>query len=208
MISGMYLGEIVRCILVDLTKRRMLFNGQGSQKLYTPKTFQTAYVSSIESDKNNEHILTRQVMAAMDLNHASYEDCESVILICRRVSTRAAYLVSAAVATILNKMKRPHTTVGVDGSVYKYHPHFHRLMEEKITELADPHYKFNIMLSEDGSGRGAALVAAVAQQQEKRRKSSRMEVLNKLIENQLIAQQEALKEFNQQKTNLINNNLR
>ncbi len=40
-------------------------------------------------------------------------------MICARISTRAAYLVSAAVATILNKMKRPHTTVGVDGSVYR-----------------------------------------------------------------------------------------
>lgn len=59
-------------------------------------------------------------------------------------------------------MQRPHTTVGVDGSVYRFHPHFHKLMEEKIAELTNPAYKFGLMLSEDGSGRGAALVAAVA----------------------------------------------
>jgi hypothetical protein len=86
--------------------------------------------------------------------------------------TRAAHLISAAVATILNKMQRPHTTVGVDGSVYKYHPHFHVLMEKKIAELTKPEYKFDLMLSEDGSGRGAALVAAVATKQEIRRKIS------------------------------------
>lgn len=33
---------------------------------------------------------------------------------------------------------------------------------EKMRELVDDHIQFDIMLSEDGSGRGAALVAAVA----------------------------------------------
>lgn len=50
----------------------------------------------------------------------------------------------AAVATILNKIKRPYTTVGVDGSVYKCHPHFHDLMEKKIEELTAPDYKVRI----------------------------------------------------------------
>lgn len=89
------------------------------------------------------------------------------------MSERAAHLVSAAVATILNKINRPHTTVGVDGSVYKYHPNFHNLMVEKIAQLLKPELTFNLMLSEDGSGRGAALVAAVAAKQEIRRKISR-----------------------------------
>ncbi|CAG2180884.1 unnamed protein product, partial [Oppiella nova] len=118
MISGMYLGETVRCVLVDLCKRGFIFEGEGSNKLFTSKAFQTAYISAIESDKENEYLFTRQVMSAMDLRDASLDDCDVVKLVCKRVSTRAAHLVSAAVATILNKMKRPHTTVGVDGSVY------------------------------------------------------------------------------------------
>lgn len=35
----------------------------------------------------------------------------------------------------------------------------------KIKEIVKPNIKFDIMLSEDGSGRGAALVAAVASRQ-------------------------------------------
>lgn len=35
-------------------------------------------------------------------------------------------------------------------------------MMEKIRSLVPDHIQFDIMLSEDGSGRGAALVAAVA----------------------------------------------
>jgi hexokinase len=85
MISGMYMGELVRCILTDLTKRRLLFGGQGSQKLFTPKSFQTAYISAIESDKKNEYILTRQALAAMDLRHATLDDCDIVKLVSFRL---------------------------------------------------------------------------------------------------------------------------
>ncbi|XP_076372366.1 hexokinase type 2-like isoform X3 [Tachypleus tridentatus] len=106
----------------------------------------------------------RRVLAEMNIFNATTDDLENVKLVCSRVSTRAAFLVSAAISCILNRMKRPHTTVGVDGSVYRYHPYFHDLMERKISELTAPDYKFDLMLSEDGSGRGAALVAAVAVQ--------------------------------------------
>ncbi|RWS24610.1 Hexokinase-2-like protein [Leptotrombidium deliense] len=168
MISGMYMGELVRCILVSLTKNNLLFNGVGSEKLFTPHSFESKYISWIESDNKREYMQTRKVMEKMQITNASEEDFENVRLVCSRVSTRAAYLVSAAVATILNKIRRPHTVVGVDGSVYRYHPHFHDLMVKKISELVHPAYKFDLMLSEDGSGRGAALVAAVAVRQKRR----------------------------------------
>lgn len=120
------------------------------------------------------------MLDTLGLEHATEEDCANVKLVCARVSTRAAFLVSAgiasilskriycrlkflfnelsqihtklkiifhftAVATILNKIKRPYTTVGVDGSVYKCHPHFHDLMEKKIEELTVPDYKVRAM---------------------------------------------------------------
>jgi len=164
MISGMYMGELVRCVLSNLCKKGLLFgtDGVGTEKLFKTHVIDTSFVSYVEADNKNEYSKTREALLKMDLIDVTDEECENVKLICSRVSTRAAYLVSAAVATILNKIKRPHTTVGVDGSVYRYHPHFHDLMEKKISELVHPEYKFDLMLSEDGSGRGAALVAAVA----------------------------------------------
>ncbi|CAG2100784.1 unnamed protein product [Medioppia subpectinata] len=165
MISGMYMGEMVRSIVASLTRQGLLFEGKGSEKLFTPHCFQSAFVSWIESEPKGVFIQTRKAMAEMDLSHASEDDLFSVQMICERISTRAAHLVSAAIATVLNKMRRPFTVVGVDGSVYRYHPHFHDLMAAKTAELTDPAYRFEMMLSEDGSGRGAALVAAVAVRQ-------------------------------------------
>lgn len=48
MCSGMYLGEIVRNILIDMTKRGFLFRGQISETLKTRGIFETKFLSQIE----------------------------------------------------------------------------------------------------------------------------------------------------------------
>ena len=69
---------------------------------------------------------------------ASDEDCANVRYICEAVSRRAAHIAAAGVACLLNKMGQQHVTVAVDGSVYRFHPHFHDLMVDKIGQLINP----------------------------------------------------------------------
>ncbi|KAI7686995.1 Hexokinase type 2 [Sarcoptes scabiei] len=188
MISGMYMGELVRSISADLTRRGLMFGGKGSENLFTPHRFKSAYVSAIEGDPDGDYTNTRKACEEMNLSHATVEDYESLRLICHRISLRAAHLASAAIATLLNRLNRPHTTVGIDGSVFKYHPNFKAVMNEKIIELINPGVEFELMLSEDGSGRGAALVAAVAvrqQQQLKEQQKNRIVVNPKVLNNDL-----------------------
>ena len=51
--------------------------------------------------------------------------------------------------------------VAIDGSVFRFHPHFPNIMKSRISQLMGIDYNFELMLSLDGSGRGAAIVAAV-----------------------------------------------
>ena len=44
----------------------------------------------------------------------------------------------AGIATLLNRINKPCRTVAVDGSLYRYHPHFHDLMMRKIEQLVPP----------------------------------------------------------------------
>lgn len=161
MISGMYMGEIVRQAIVDLANQNKLFEGRLSEKMKTKGAFGTSFVSDIESDKAN-YRETLKVLNEMGINDPSLVDCANVRYICECVSRRSAHLVSAGLAVLLNKMDEKSVTIGVDGSVYRFHPYFHKLMVEKTRQLTRPDIKFDLMLSEDGSGRGAALVAAVA----------------------------------------------
>ena len=94
-------------------------------------------------------------------------------------------MLAAGIATLLNRMQHPLVTVGMDGSIYRYHPIFPKLLDDKIAELIDENLRvsdraiqdkfheflennlhkqlqYKLMLSEDGSGIGAAVVAAVA----------------------------------------------
>jgi len=162
MISGMYMGELARLVIVKLTNDRVMFGGNGSDNLFKYGSFFSKYISEIESDKTGEFNNCRQVLEELCLINISDQDCRDVRYICEVISKRAAQLAAAGVACLLNKMNEKSVVVAVDGSVYRYHPHFHNMMTEAIEKLVLPDINFDLMLSEDGSGRGAALVAAVA----------------------------------------------
>ena len=74
-------------------------------------------------------------------------------------------MVSAGITALLKKMDYKDVVVAIDGSVFRFHPHFPNIMKSRIAQLMGIDYKFDLMLSTDGSGRGAALVAAVSQTQ-------------------------------------------
>lgn len=163
MLSGMYLGELVRLVLLKLATAGLLFNGKVSEQLQTRHHFFTKYVSEIESEPSNSFTAVREILSeAFCIENPTDEDRVHVRYVCECISRRSAHLVSAALATLILKMGDPDITIGVDGSVYRHHPKFHDLMTQKINDLIPPNYRFRFVLSEDGSGRGAALVAAVA----------------------------------------------
>jgi len=161
MISGMYMGEVVRLVLAQLTREGLLFEYLDASLIFERGQFLTKYISEIESDEPGDYSGCRLILEQLGLEEASDEDCASVRYVCELVSRRAAYLTGAGVAILINKMGLNNVTVAVDGSVYRFHPHFHDLMVEKIQQLVNPGTTFGLMLSEDGSGRGAAIVAGV-----------------------------------------------
>ncbi|XP_051042746.1 hexokinase HKDC1 [Phodopus roborovskii] len=165
MTSGMYLGEIVRQILIDLTRQGLLFRGQISERLRTRGIFETKFLSQIESDRL-ALLQVRRILQQLGLD-STCEDSIVVKEVCGAVSRRAAQLCGAGMAAIVEKRREDQglehfkVTVGVDGTLYKLHPHFSRILQETVKDLA-PQCDVTFMLSEDGSGKGAALITAVA----------------------------------------------
>ncbi|CAM5156660.1 hexokinase HKDC1 [Natator depressus] len=165
MTSGMYLGEIVRQILIDLTKHGLLFRGQISESLRTRGIFETKFLSHIESDRL-ALLQVRRILQQLGLD-STCDDSIIVKEVCGAVSKRAAQLCGAGLAAIVEKKRENRNlehlkiTVGVDGTLYKLHPHFSRILRETVKEMA-PQCDVTFMLSEDGSGKGAALITAVA----------------------------------------------
>lgn len=159
--GGKYLGEIVRCVLVRLTKEGLLFQGNASEHLLRHGAFTTRYVSMIEEDNvNGVDVNTTTALKELELSF-NQEDIDIVKYICWLVSDRAAILVSICTSSLLERMNRPETTVAIDGSLFKHHPRLKSFMEKYIAAMA-PANKFKLMLAEDGSGKGAGLIAAIA----------------------------------------------
>ncbi|XP_018414386.1 PREDICTED: hexokinase-2 isoform X3 [Nanorana parkeri] len=165
MISGMYLGEIVRNILIDFTKRGLLFRGKISERLKTRGIFETKFLSQIESDRL-ALLQVRSILQHLGLD-STCDDSIIVKEVCTVVARRAAQLCGAGVAAVVDKIRENRgletlkVTVGVDGTLYKLHPHFSTIMHQTVEELS-PKCQVTFMQSEDGSGKGAALITAVA----------------------------------------------
>lgn len=166
MISGMYMGELVRQVLVDMVWEELMFIDQNTDSLFEKGAFQTKFVSKIEADPVGDYSKCRKVLSELGMPDASDEDCSAVRYICECVSRRAGFMASAGITALLKKMDYHDVVVAIDGSVFRYHPHFPNIMRSRIAQLMGVEYKFDLMLSTDGSGRGAALVAAVLKNQE------------------------------------------
>ncbi|KTG33263.1 hypothetical protein cypCar_00001558 [Cyprinus carpio] len=170
MTSGMYLGEIVRQILIDLTKRGLLFRGRITERLKTKGIFETKFLSQIESDRL-ALLQVRSILQSLGLD-STCDDSIIVKEVCGAVSRRAAQLCGAGMAAVVDKIRENRgldhleITVGVDGTLYKLHPHFSTILKDTVRELA-PNCKVDFILSEDGSGKGAALITAVARQHQR-----------------------------------------
>ncbi|ALC42600.1 Hex-C [Drosophila busckii] len=169
MTSGMYLGELVRLVLVQALEQNVIFKLSSKRQEYADilrnnvDIFETKHMSEIEDDTFPEFANTRRIVKQLfGLEKAAVEDCQKLKYICECVARRAGTLVAIGVSGLINRISDRRVVVGIDGSVYRYHPKFDAYIRETMHKLVKSDKEFDIMLSEDGSGRGAALVAAVA----------------------------------------------
>lgn len=85
------------------------------------------------------------------------------------IGTRAARLSACGVAAIAKKKGYESCHVGADGSVFNKYPHFKARGAQALREILDwpakkspfEHDPIEILAAEDGSGVGAALIAAL-----------------------------------------------
>ncbi|XP_053480118.1 hexokinase-4 [Ictalurus furcatus] len=165
LISGKYMGELVRLVLMKLVNEDLLFNGEASDMLKTRGSFETRFVSQIESDTGDRKQIYN-ILSSLGVLPSKL-DCDIVRLACESVSTRAAQICGAGLAGVINVMRERRCldelkiTVGVDGSVYKLHPWFKERFHKVVWDMT-PNCDITFIQSEEGSGRGAALISAVA----------------------------------------------
>ncbi|KAI8388215.1 uncharacterized protein BYT42DRAFT_492039 [Radiomyces spectabilis] len=166
MVSGLYLGELSRSIIVDFMDRRLLFDGQYSKEISTQNAFETSYMSAISSDETPELESTKHILEAiMNIPSTTIADRQIVHAICEAVGRRAARLVAAAISAIIDKRNalEEGLTISVEGAIYEHYPNFPRHVNESLRSIyGDSVDRINIGVTRDGNGIGGAVAAMIA----------------------------------------------
>ncbi|KAJ5739910.1 Hexokinase [Penicillium manginii] len=167
MTAGLYLGEIFRLALIDLidSHKDLIFKGQDTSKLRKPYLLDASFLAAIEEDPYENLSETADIFdRELGIRPT---DCELEMLrrLAELIGTRAARLSACGVAAICTKKNIESCHVGADGSVFTKYPHFKARGAQALREILDwaPNEKdkVSIMAAEDGSGVGAALIAAL-----------------------------------------------
>lgn len=166
MTAGLYLGEIFRLVLIDLVdNKKLIFQGQDVSGLRKPYSLDSSFLAFIEEDPFENLSETRDLFERT----LGFQPGKSELELCRRlaelIGTRAARLSACGVAAICKKKNIRSCHVGADGSVFYKYPHFKARGAQALREILDwgENEKDRVIISaaEDGSGVGAALIAAL-----------------------------------------------
>lgn len=170
MISGMYLGEVVRNVLLNLIDQRVLFGGISSEILNKHYALETKFMSDIEKDTSSTLTATAAILEQeWNIRNSTVADREIVKTVCQLVGNRAARLSAMATAAVIrqglsNGILEKHRcvlsvgaaiatvdekdviNVGIDGSVFEHYPYFEDRMTEGLEELLGPNARHIINL--------------------------------------------------------------
>ena len=165
MVSGIYLGEIARLIISEAARSKAVFSGKPEKFFSAPYGLTTEHLSVIESDRTGQLLHTEKLFDSLKIK-TTYTDRAAILGIARIVTRRAARISAAAIASVVTKgdktLLRDHV-VAIDGSVFEKHPTFAKNMRIALKDmLGARHNRIKIVLAKDGSGKGAAIIAAVA----------------------------------------------
>ncbi|KAF4123989.1 hexokinase [Geosmithia morbida] len=169
MISGLYLGEIFRLVLLDLHDNHHIFEGQDVSALRKAYSLDASFLSAIEEDPFENLQETYDIFSGRLSIVCTCHELELIRRLAELIGTRAARLSACGVAAVCKKKDYKECHVGADGSVFNKYPHFKARGAQALREILDWPEKKNakaedpveILAAEDGSGVGAALIAAL-----------------------------------------------
>ena len=171
MVSGRYLGEIVRLTVLDLASGGEGFEGwlDGSSVFSTPYAFTTEHMSDIAFDGSEDLTATAMLLRSLGVSDSALDDRRRLREVCAAVVHRSACLVAstiAATATYIDPNLENDHIVAADGSVIRGYPGYQAEVQSGLRDILGPRAdRIRLIYLRDGSGLGAAVVAVVAADQ-------------------------------------------
>ncbi|KAI1732703.1 hexokinase domain-containing protein [Ditylenchus destructor] len=160
--GALYMGDLVRRILAQFVIDRVLFNGTPVEKLDQADMFPTKYILEVLGDESGIYKVCRRICDELEVPNHGSNDYQIIHEVCHIVSQRSASIVASAISALLRHIGRPCVKVGVGGALIQFHPTYHALLEAQLNSLAPLNIEWELVSADEGSAKGAALIAAVA----------------------------------------------
>ncbi|KAM0868895.1 hypothetical protein ACQ4PT_041016 [Festuca glaucescens] len=175
LISGLYLGDIVRRVLLKIAMQCSIFGDVDHTKLRSHFVLRTPDVSAMHHDETPDlRIVAKKLAGNLKIADTSFETRKMVVEICDIVTTRSARLAAAGIVGIIRKIGRGtpgpgdkrKTGIAIDGGLFEHYAKFRQCLESTLVELLgeEASKSVSVKLTKDGSGLGAALIAAAHSQ--------------------------------------------
>lgn len=164
LISGRYLGEILRLVICELIDEGVLFLGQNTYKVENAYVFDTAFLSLMESDPTDELLMIIGIFTHFFALETTLAERQFFRALAKLIGRRAARLSACGIAAIVSKMGylEDGCAVGADGSLYNKYPGFADRVHEGLQDIfGDKGRNIVTHHAEDGSGVGSAIIAAM-----------------------------------------------
>jgi hexokinase len=164
MVSGMYLGEICRLVMMEMIKKGELLKKEDAKIFEKEYAMVSADVSDIENDKTKNLLKAEQILIKIGVKEQTQRDRRIIKKIAELISDRAGNVVAMGIASVIQKIDpkliKKHT-VAIDGSVYEKYYNFPKKIRQGLKVLLGiKEKKIKLVLSKDGSGKGAAIISA------------------------------------------------
>lgn len=167
MVSGMFLGEILRVLVCDLIKRDLIFQDERAFNIFHDhRSLKTENMSLFEADNTDNLGDIEVFLTKIGIKNISLESKKLLKHVSNLIFSRSAKLAAVSIAAVVlwmdPELKYKHI-VGIDGSLFEKYPGYKEMMEDVFENLFKNNAK-NIILEQakDGSGVGAAIIAAIA----------------------------------------------
>ncbi len=166
MVSGHYLGEILRRALADLGRGPGGFHWSAAPALATPFGLDSAHLSRIAADRSAGLDDVGALLRSLGVESTPAER-HGVRALGAAIARRSARLVAAALLgtlRFLDPRLDDRRTIAVDGSLWGGYPGFEGLVRDTLAELVGPDRagRVEIAFVKDSTSAGAAVIAAVA----------------------------------------------
>ena len=167
MVSGHYVGEMVRIIICSLLDNGLLSLCPDKRILAKPYLLNGAHLSLLQEDITENLVLVDNwLVDCLHITNSSLQDRQALKTIATLVCTRSARLVAATYLGIIKHidpgLKSSHN-IAIDGSLYEKMPGYASALQETLTEaLGTNVINIKTTLTKDGSGIGAAIATAIA----------------------------------------------